>query len=87
MALKIFALLIGTFLSVVLVHLHFIEGRKSTAASGQWQNNPPIVKITEPKSNSVFPLNSLVRYSISVSDREDGESRFDEIPPIKYFWK
>jgi cytochrome c len=37
----------------------------------------------EPKANSVHPAHSLVRYSISVSDKEDGESRFDEIPADK----
>jgi cytochrome c len=52
---------------------------------GQTKNNSPIVKIIEPKSNSVHPLNSLVRYSITVSDREDGESKYDEIPAARIF--
>ncbi|MEX2235600.1 MAG: c-type cytochrome [Cyclobacteriaceae bacterium] len=52
---------------------------------GRPENTPPVVRIIEPKNNTVHPINSLVRYSISVSDKEDGESRFDEIPSDKIF--
>jgi cytochrome c len=59
--------------------------RKASAVTNfeQSGNTPPIVKILEPKNNSVHSLNSLVPYSISVSDTEDGESRYDEIPAGK----
>jgi cytochrome c len=45
----------------------------------QGQNHVPVVKIIKPKNDSAFALNTLVGYSISISDREDGDSRFDEI--------
>lgn len=46
----------------------------------QSKNHPPEVKILSPETKSIHPLNSLIRYSVSVSDIEDGESKFDEIP-------
>ena len=51
----------------------------------QSKNNAPVVKITEPKNNSIHEPNALVRYSVMVSDIEDGESKFDEIPPNEVF--
>ena len=42
------------------------------------ENNPPVVKISAPVSGS---LNSIIRYSINVSDKEDGDTRYDEIDP------
>ena len=51
----------------------------------QSKNNPPEVKILSPKNNNVHELNFLIRYSITVSDIEDGESKYDEIPSDKVF--
>ena len=45
----------------------------------QSQNNRPVVKIVSPKNNSAISAGSQVHYSIIVSDKEDGESKFDEI--------
>ena len=42
------------------------------------ENNPPVVKVTAPASAAV---NTPVRYSISVSDKEDGDTKYDEINP------
>ncbi|QHS55814.1 hypothetical protein GWR56_09820 [Mucilaginibacter sp. 14171R-50] len=42
------------------------------------QNAAPLVKITAPKVNT-FTWGSPVSYSISVADKEDGDSKFDEI--------
>jgi cytochrome c len=42
-------------------------------------NNPPVVKIISPQNNSTFDSNAPVTYKISVSDKEDGDSKFDEI--------
>jgi cytochrome c len=47
----------------------------------QEQNNRPVVKIISPKNNSTFSAGSQMHYSITVSDKEDGESKFDEINP------
>lgn len=45
----------------------------------QQENHPPIIKIILPQNNSSFDREASVTYRISVSDKEDGESRFDEI--------
>ena len=45
----------------------------------QQENHPPVVKIVSPKANGVFDAGAQVNYSISVSDKEDGESKYDEI--------
>lgn len=51
----------------------------------QITNSPPVVKLTEPVNNTTYDPDMMVRYAISVSDKEDGESRFDEIPSDKIF--
>ena len=43
-------------------------------------NHPPVVKIISPASNTVAAAGSI-RYEISVTDKEDGDSRYDEINP------
>lgn len=45
------------------------------------QNNPPKVEITTPGDGSTFIPGSYVRYSIVVTDKEDGSSEFEEISP------
>ncbi|MEO6894085.1 MAG: c-type cytochrome [Ginsengibacter sp.] len=49
------------------------------------ENHAPIVKIISPKNNSAYRWNSLVPYEISVSDKEDGESKYQEINPKEVF--
>jgi cytochrome c len=51
----------------------------STEKKRQQENHPPVVKIISPKNNSLFDYNTQLTYSITVSDKEDGESKFDEI--------
>ncbi len=43
------------------------------------ENNAPIVEIIKPKANKKLKCNSLVPYSISVKDVEDGNSAYEEI--------
>jgi len=45
----------------------------------QQENQPPIVKIISPQNNASFDPNSPITYKITVSDKEDGESKYDEI--------
>ncbi|MEX1268268.1 MAG: c-type cytochrome [Balneolaceae bacterium] len=45
------------------------------------ENSAPEVKILQPEHKTTFSWNEQVRYEISVTDEEDGESRFGEIPP------
>jgi cytochrome c len=51
----------------------------STAKNKSQNNDAPIVKIITPKNNSRFDANTQVNYTITVSDKEDGESKYDEI--------
>src|ERR1700727_1448073 len=43
------------------------------------ENNPPVVKIISPQNSSMYDSNAPVTYKIVVSDKEDGDSKFDEI--------
>jgi cytochrome c len=61
--------------SVILIAFIFISFRFSHAQ----QNNPPVVIITDPPANNTYPLNTLLPYFITVSDVEDGESKYEEI--------
>jgi len=51
----------------------------------QIENHSPVVKIISPKNNNSYALNSQVPYQISVSDKEDGESKYGEINPKEVF--
>lgn len=45
-----------------------------------WQDNhAPVVKITAPKEGVLSGTEAQVHYVISVSDKEDGDSKYDEI--------
>ncbi|MEO5977727.1 MAG: c-type cytochrome [Chryseolinea sp.] len=44
------------------------------------ENNTPMVTITRPATYGKFEWNSIVPYSITVVDHEDGNSAYDEIP-------
>jgi cytochrome c len=50
-------------------------------------NHPPVVKIISPKNNNSYGWNSTVPYKISISDKEDGESKYDEINAKEVFLK
>lgn len=45
----------------------------------QKQNNPPVVKLSLSAKEKFLKWNSLVPYSISVTDVEDGKSEYNEI--------
>ncbi|HZY37177.1 MAG TPA: c-type cytochrome [Mucilaginibacter sp.] len=45
----------------------------------QQQNQAPLVKIINTKDSSNLPLGSQLSYEISVADKEDGNSKYDEI--------
>ena len=50
-----------------------------TASFSQQYNSPPEVTITAPAKNGTFQWNSVVPYAIRVSDKEDGNSEYNEI--------
>lgn len=45
----------------------------------QQENHQPVVKIINPKNHSALNSNTTITYSITISDKEDGDSKFDEI--------
>jgi cytochrome c len=45
----------------------------------QQENQPPVVKLIVPQNNSLFDWDTPITYKITVSDKEDGESKYDEI--------
>jgi len=45
------------------------------------ENSPPAVRIISPANNSEFQWNTIIPYAIHVSDKEDGNSEYSEIPP------
>lgn len=53
----------------------------------QQNNTPPKVIITKPEASETFDWNTLVRYSIAVTDNEDGNSAYEEIAPSEVFLK
>ena len=65
--------LIGIFLDYLDSNRHELD------------NEPPQVTIVKPDDKAVFKWNSLIPYSIMVSDQEDGQSVYDEIPESRVF--
>jgi cytochrome c len=53
------------------------------AVPAQPANSPPRVKIISPLTGGTYVQNTQVRYEIEVSDKEDGESKFQEINPAE----
>ena len=45
------------------------------------ENAAPVVRITLPAAHAKFQWNTTVNYTVSVSDKEDGSSEYDEIAP------
>ncbi|HVW95288.1 MAG TPA: hypothetical protein VHA56_04935 [Mucilaginibacter sp.] len=43
------------------------------------ENQPPVVRIVNPKNNGVYRPGGQVNYEISVADKEDGDTKYDEI--------
>lgn len=54
-------------------------GVSFTTGKFRQQNTPPVVKIINPKNNDTFSPGNQVSYKISVTDKEDGDTRYDEI--------
>jgi len=57
----------------------------SAQQMGKIKNNPPKVEILTPGSESIFNWDSYIRYSIRVTDAEDGNSEYEEISPKEIF--
>jgi len=55
------------------------------AARPLQKNNAPVVHIISPESNSLFSWNTMIPYAVTVSDKEDGQSKFGEIATTEVF--
>ena len=55
----------------------FIYGFKNVQL--QQENSVPLVQITIPDGKSTFRWNTMISYSINVTDKEDGMSKYNEI--------
>ena len=75
MTIFISVLFIFLFHAVVNVALPFKKNKL------QQQNNSPVVKIISPTDNSTIAPGRPLHYLITISDKEDGESKYDEINP------
>jgi len=64
---------------VSFVLLAIFLGWLTSPNAAQQQNTPPVVKIVSPKNNDVFNLDDPINYQITVTDKEDGDSKYDEI--------
>ena len=49
------------------------------------KNSPPEVEILTPANAATFSWDSFIRYSIRVTDAEDGSSEYEEIPSKEVF--
>jgi cytochrome c len=45
----------------------------------QQENQPPVVKIISPQNNELFDWDSPLNYEITVADKDDGNSKYDEL--------
>lgn len=64
---------------IVLIILMAYTASNFARTKMQQQNHSPIIKIITPKNNGNFAPGAQVNYSITVADKEDGDSKFDEI--------
>lgn len=65
--------------ALITIALLLCSANAITQQLSQDENIPPVVRITVPANKSSFRWNTDVPYSITVSDREDGNSAYDEI--------
>ena len=83
----------SAFILAELLFIFVLCNAKNLSAGKklQQQNHAPVVKIISPVNNSSFNAGAQVHYEINVSDKEDGESKYDEIDAkqvlleVKYF--
>ncbi len=68
-----------SILPVSFVLVTNFSGRLDSPVITQQQNTPPVVTIVNPKNNDAFNLDDAVNYQITVADKQDGDSKYDEI--------
>jgi len=65
--------------SILILFLFFGALTPPKKQGAQQQNQPPVVKLINPKNNSLFDWNAPLNYEITVADKEDGNSKYEEI--------
>ncbi|MCJ7465255.1 MAG: hypothetical protein MUO53_01005 [Maribacter sp.] len=58
----------------------YLSFNVSPFLQGFQDNNSPKVNILSPKNNGFYKFSTSIPYAVSVSDAEDGESMYNEIP-------
>lgn len=72
-------------LFIVFVLYSFVDYANPKRNKYQQENHPPVVKIISPKNSILYKWDVPLNYTITVSDEEDGESKFEEIPSNEVF--
>ena len=67
------------YLNILVPLILFAAINFSATSMIQQENHPPVVKIINPKNNSTFDWDTQVNYEISVADKEDGDTKYDEL--------
>jgi cytochrome c len=67
------------YLNILVPLILFVAINFSTTSIILQENHPPAVKIINPKNNSTFDWGAQVNYEISVADKEDGDTKYDEL--------
>jgi len=62
-----------------------LQEAADTSQLPQKTNHVPKVRITAPVKGGRYAVNSMIHYTIVVSDAEDGDSRYNEILPKEIF--
>lgn len=72
------------FIGVLIMLISFLYATAFSAKEHKFfiveqQNTAPVVKIINPKNKALINAAAPVNYAIEVSDKEDGDSKYDEI--------
>lgn len=82
------ALYTGIILSLDFIFRIFaVTHASAPLATEQTPNHVPRIKFIEPSGKTFHTWNERVPYSVEISDQEDGESRFQEIPSAEVLVK
>ncbi|MDB4920120.1 c-type cytochrome [Mucilaginibacter sp.] len=67
------------YLNILVPLTLFVAINFSATSIIRQENHLPVVKIINPKNNSTFDWDTQVNYEISVADKEDGDTKYDEL--------
>jgi cytochrome c len=82
------ALYTGFFLSLDFIFRIFaVSYSTRPVVIVQTPNHTPHIRFIEPSGKTIHSWNEMVPYSLEISDQEDGESKFQEIPSAEVLVK